>query len=565
MTKKIIFTSFLLVASVFTGFSVFAQEVEIPVTETELEVVETPEIVVEQNIEELQGITSCEDIVNTTDLAIYLGMYGTVDFDCFSQAVVEIVNEPVIIFPGDKIEDYIQVSIDGNVNSLSEIDGVLNFVMEEVGMGSVTVFTPHNLPNWAGNEKPKKEHALTVEIEWYDTCEEILSSTQLITLYLMHYNANSLNCVTQSSQLNYVSEVTIPQGGDLIDYVELFVGEDSIDPSELSAFVIVDDNFSTNTPGQFTVQVAMAHPATAAVLAEFIVTIESTILTNARISPILECVATEVDGSYIAYFGYENFNTTAIEIRAGDLNRITGGGLEGTDQGQVTTFEYPAPNHPEGRPGRTGFYPNFAFSVAFDGTPLVWTLTGPDGATRTSTASSQGTQCPDIETEEDDTDGETSTNGGGGGSSSSGGSFTGGNFSSGQVLGTFDTTTTTTTTTTEGEVLGESATSCPIFFEFHRKGDRGGQVSLIQDFLNTNLQSNLAVDGIFGPMTEKAVHNFQQKYWEQTIKPWTPELSERTTGRWYKTTSAWANTLSGCVSAPVFLEDTGEMYTPATI
>ena len=146
------------------------------------------------------------------------------------------------------------------------------------------------------------------------------------------------------------------------------------------------------------------------------------------------------------------------------------------------------------------------------------------------------------------------TSNGGGGSNSSSGTLTNGGTGTGQVLGAFD---------TAGEVLGESITGCPVFSSFHKKGDRNGEVDSIQEFLNTHMNAGLAVDGVYGLMTEKAVHAFQQKYWDQTIKPWTPVLSSRTTGRWYKTTNAWANVLSGCSVEPVLIEDTGAMYTPS--
>lgn len=555
--KKVVLSLIFSVALVFGGVTIFAQEVEtLPV-----EVVEEPIVIDEEISEELpeedvpsnpsQTITSCEDIVTTTDLTIYLGLYGTVDFECFSQAVVEVVNQPVILFPGDKVEDYIQISIDGDVKPLSQVNGFLNYIVEEAGIGQVTVLTPHNLPNWGGGENEAfQQHTPEVSFSFYNTCEEIFSAPMpILTLYLSRFNEGSLTCVTESSQLNYTTEVTMPQGGDLIDYIEIFIDEDSIDSSELSAFVIIDENFSTDTPGQFTVQVAMAHPDTSAILANFEVTIEPVEITNARISPILECVAPQEDGTYIAYFGYENFNTVAIDILAGNANRITGGGLTGVDQGQVTRFLYPAPNHPEGRPGRTGFYPNFAFNVPFNGSNLVWTLTGPDGSTRTSTASANSTQCPVVEIPDDtegdtETENDTTTGGGGGGSSSSSGSgiFTGGN-TGGQVLGLFDDASNTVST---GEVLGASDISCPVFSNYLRRGNTGADVRVMQTFLNDHMQAGLVVDGIFGPLTEQAVRGFQAKYWDQIIAPWGSLARPNTTGRWYMTTRAWAHELLGC-------------------
>jgi len=130
-------------------------------------------------------------------------------------------------------------------------------------------------------------------------------------------------------------------------------------------------------------------------------------------------------------------------------------------------------------------------------------------------------------------------------------SSTGTRNGGGSVLGAFS----------QGEVLGASdSASCPFFTQFHKRGDVGGDVSIIQQFLNDHMQAGLTVDGVYGPTTEKAVHVFQQKYWEQTIKPWTPELSAETTGRWYKTTRAWANELVDCREPSQVLEDTGRTY-----
>jgi hypothetical protein len=76
--------------------------------------------------------------------------------------------------------------------------------------------------------------------------------------------------------------------------------------------------------------------------------------------PLLECVAPQADGSYIAYFGYRNGSTDTITIDAGVENRfIPGGNLN-----QPTVFAS----------GRSEPYPAVFFSVAFDGDPLTWVL-----------------------------------------------------------------------------------------------------------------------------------------------------------------------------------------------
>ncbi len=113
------------------------------------------------------------------------------------------------------------------------------------------------------------------------------------------------------------------------------------------------------------------------------------------ISPILECVETLDEESYRAHFGWENPNEFEVVIPVGDANKFTGGGTNDQDQGQTTVFSYPAPAYPnDDRMGRTGFYPNNAFSVDFDGSNLVWTLNG-----KTSTASAGSQACPVPEPE----------------------------------------------------------------------------------------------------------------------------------------------------------------------
>ncbi|MFN0168865.1 MAG: DUF11 domain-containing protein [Bryobacteraceae bacterium] len=88
-----------------------------------------------------------------------------------------------------------------------------------------------------------------------------------------------------------------------------------------------------------------------------------------RVSPVLEYVLEAGPNLYDAWFGYLNNNPGPVTIPVGSANRFTGT----QDRGQPSLFQ----------PGRQVR----VFSVRFDGNPLVWTLTGPDGNTRTSTAS----------------------------------------------------------------------------------------------------------------------------------------------------------------------------------
>lgn len=81
--------------------------------------------------------------------------------------------------------------------------------------------------------------------------------------------------------------------------------------------------------------------------------------------------------SYIAYFGYKNENAKLIPIAVGTSNKF---GPVSQAQGQPTQFE----------PGRQ----SFVFAVKFKAdTTLVWTLKGPDGVTRTASASKTSTPC----------------------------------------------------------------------------------------------------------------------------------------------------------------------------
>ncbi|GCE15899.1 VPS10 domain-containing protein [Tengunoibacter tsumagoiensis] len=95
------------------------------------------------------------------------------------------------------------------------------------------------------------------------------------------------------------------------------------------------------------------------------------------VKPVLECVLPNSDGkTYTAYFGTQNDNNQAVTIPVGSANKFS---PDPQDRGQIVTFA----------PGRQ----QDSFSIPFDGSNLVWTLTGPDGVTRTATASSTSQAC----------------------------------------------------------------------------------------------------------------------------------------------------------------------------
>jgi len=98
------------------------------------------------------------------------------------------------------------------------------------------------------------------------------------------------------------------------------------------------------------------------------------------VRPILECVTQEGPSQYTAVYGYKNENAVPFIIPMGSRNKFT---PLPQDRGQPTVFW----------PGRTP-PDRGVFQVPFDGGDLVWTLKGPDGSTRTATASSSSRRCP---------------------------------------------------------------------------------------------------------------------------------------------------------------------------
>jgi hypothetical protein len=81
------------------------------------------------------------------------------------------------------------------------------------------------------------------------------------------------------------------------------------------------------------------------------------------VQPILECVEYKGGGMWRAYFGYFNQSAETQVIPIGDRNRFK---PDPKDRGQTTTF----------LPGRSGSYPDVAFSVDFEESiVLTWYLT----------------------------------------------------------------------------------------------------------------------------------------------------------------------------------------------
>ncbi|MEO1099465.1 MAG: hypothetical protein AAFX57_17175, partial [Bacteroidota bacterium] len=106
-------------------------------------------------------------------------------------------------------------------------------------------------------------------------------------------------------------------------------------------------------------------------LGDFNINLEDLCPPNEAVSPVLECVNyIKESNSYVAHFGYENRNDKAVVIPIGNENKFT---PSPEDRGQPFFFE----------PGRH----EDQFQVEFDGNNLVWTLSSPNGTSKTSTAS----------------------------------------------------------------------------------------------------------------------------------------------------------------------------------
>ena len=93
---------------------------------------------------------------------------------------------------------------------------------------------------------------------------------------------------------------------------------------------------------------------------------------------------------------------------------------------------------------------------------------------------------------------------------------------------------------------------CPVFTTYWEVGDSGSGVGQIQAFLAEQGFFNYRITSFYGPITDKAVRDFQNNYSSEVLTPW--GLTSPT-GRWYQSTRHKANELVGCSEQCIFLDN----------
>ncbi len=123
---------------------------------------------------------------------------------------------------------------------------------------------------------------------------------------------------------------------------------------------------------------------------------------------------------------------------------------------------------------------------------------------------------------------------------------------SGQVLGaSIEATPTPTpeatpTPTPTPEVLGETCGLNLNGYIMFGKNNDPEQVKILQQFLNDHMNAGLPITGFYGPLTKAAVIAFQEKYFDEILKPWVDLgllSGNKGTGHVYKTTARWINNM----------------------
>ncbi len=97
---------------------------------------------------------------------------------------------------------------------------------------------------------------------------------------------------------------------------------------------------------------------------------------NQTVTPTLKCIDDNGNGTYLAHFGYNNPNSSTINIAVGNKNKFS---PNPKDRGQTTSF-------------LAGNYED-AFQVNFNGSTLSWYLKSPNGQSATVVVSKYSTKC----------------------------------------------------------------------------------------------------------------------------------------------------------------------------
>ena len=120
------------------------------------------------------------------------------------------------------------------------------------------------------------------------------------------------------------------------------------------------------------------------------------------------------------------------------------------------------------------------------------------------------------------------------------------------LANTFNTTTVIPQSNTFISPSDNQPKSCPGFNQYFKYGSKNDEIKLWQSFLNKEVNTNLSVDGNFGPATRRAVIAFQDKYKTDILTPW--KLTKGT-GYIYQSTRFKANELIGCAKESLTLDN----------
>lgn len=179
----------------------------------------------------------------------------------------------------------------------------------------------------------------------------------------------------------------------------------------------------------------------------------------------------------------------------------------------------------------------YTVSTPFSGSPQTITVTETDPAGNTSSPVSVTINTPVV------------TSGGGGAV---------------LILTPLPTTTTPTNTQTNTNTpssnpgktyispIDNTEKICPGFTQYLRKGSRGGEVKLLQAFLNKKLNKTIPLTSYFGNQTESAVREYQLLNKSTVMTPW--GLTSPT-GWWYQSTRFQANKDITCSEGTVKLDN----------